>query len=219
MPEGVCILVSLNTGVVISFAVCDFLFSFLLLALFAYPLYKHYRALRDLTARNLDHDHRLLHLLRKSMLLSTIISCSTVGSLIGMASIWTIFGANATRSEQYLFIYALFIPSNDMGFSTVVGLLLTSSWMPKSIYWITKFFFKYVEENATPSPLKNAPSSPKNNQVHVLVPENLDSKSVNIASLNTVDVDAIPYSEAQSEFISVMDEPQDPETVPKLPQN
>lgn len=47
--------------------------------------------------------------------------------------------------------------------------------------------------------------------MHVLVPEHLDSKSVNIASLNTADVEVVPYSEAQSEFVTIVDEANVPE--------
>jgi hypothetical protein len=183
-PEGVCALISLYPAVVIAFAVSDFMFSFLLLALFAYPLYSHYRSLRGMNAISVDRDNRLPHLLRKSLLLSSLISCSTVSSLVGMGTLWTVFPADAARSEQHLFIWALFFPSCDMLICSCIALFLTNTWMPPSISWVTNRFFRYSDENASPTSIKaTAPatsSTAKNNQqVHALVS---NSNSANMQS-------------------------------------
>jgi hypothetical protein len=168
VPEGVCSLLSTNQGPVIAFAACDFAFSFLLLTLFAYPLHRHVRSV-TVTA---EDDSKLIQLLRKSLILSTLISCSTVTSLIGMAVIWTMHGEHADRSEQFWHIYALFLPSCDMVFSACVGLLMTNSWMPKSVLAFTRYLFRLSEdETSTKKSSKNDPNfdHSKSNNNHTLV--------------------------------------------------
>jgi hypothetical protein len=132
---------------VIAFAVCDFLFSLLLLTLFAVPLRNHLRVMKDID----EQDQKLYHLIKKNLILSTLICLSTVGSLTGMAVLWSTHTVEVRREEQFWHIYALFIPSCDMVFSACVGLLITNNWMPLSLAEFSKRMFKYSEEDLSSS--------------------------------------------------------------------
>lgn len=66
---------------IVSFAGTDVVLSLLMLFLFAYPLYRH---LKGLKAENMDTDPMMFSVLRRNMILSTLITVSTSTNLIIM---------------------------------------------------------------------------------------------------------------------------------------
>ena len=81
LPEGVCVLFAVNEGPIIAFAALDLCLSFMLLFLFAYPLHRHLKTM------SLEHDRmddKLLKLMKKNMILSTLITSSTFCNLLTM---------------------------------------------------------------------------------------------------------------------------------------
>jgi len=80
-PEGVCVMFSDSSGPIIAFAVLDTILSICLLALFVYPLRLH---LKSISSDHNMSDDRLYKLMRRNMILSTVIMISTFASLVAM---------------------------------------------------------------------------------------------------------------------------------------
>lgn len=129
-PEGVCVMYTEATYILIMFAACDLLLSVALLFLFLYPLQQHMSNMQNHGLKG-SFQNQLQQLLRKNIQLSCCITVSALLALIVMLVLILMAEREEYEAERdHLIIYALFGPTIDTILCCVFLLRISDLWKP-----------------------------------------------------------------------------------------
>jgi hypothetical protein len=125
VPEGVCVEYPQSVAGVVVVASIDLVLSLAMLILFIVPLMRHARKVRD------DEITPLFRkLIRKNLLVSGAMMCSTCASLTIMTVAFSLANASSSTSQlDTLQIWATFFPMTDTMLTVVLPHFLTNAWM------------------------------------------------------------------------------------------